>query len=152
MQQHYTLPQTPPQARTHAITDIIIGVRHRRDMGDIDALASNVREVGMLHPVVITKDGVLVAGARRIEAAKLLGWTEIPVTIVDLDEIVRGELAENANRKDFTPSEIDAIRRAYLPLESAAAKQRMSDGGKGAKISHPSADKAGFDSKKPNRA
>jgi len=58
--------------------------------------------------------------------------------VVDLTDIVRGEFAENANRKDFLPSEIDAIRRAIEPLEKAAAKKRMSDGGKGAKFSHPS--------------
>jgi N6-adenosine-specific RNA methylase IME4 len=52
--------------------------------------------------------------------------------------VVKGEFAENAHRKDFLPSEIDAIRRALEPLERAAAKTRMSDGGKGAKISQPS--------------
>jgi hypothetical protein len=43
----------------------------------------------------------------------------------------RGEFAENAIRKDFLPSEIDAIRRALEPMEKAAAKDRMSAGGKG---------------------
>jgi hypothetical protein len=35
--------------------------------------------------------------------------------VADLDEIVRGEFAENADRKDFLPSEIEAIRRAMAP-------------------------------------
>ena len=34
--------------------------------------------------------------------------------------------AENVERKDFLPSEIDAIRRAMLPAEKAAAKKRAS--------------------------
>jgi hypothetical protein len=38
---------------------------------------------------------------------------------------VRGEFAENAIRKDFLPSEIEAIRRAMLPAETVAAKGRM---------------------------
>ena len=46
------------------------------------------------------------------------------MTVVDLAEIVRGELAENADRKDFLPSEIEAIRRALLPKEKEAAKER----------------------------
>jgi MT-A70 len=62
----------------------------------------------------------------------------VPVTVVDLAEIVKGELAENIHRKDFLPSEIDAIRRVLEPAEKAAAKQRMSEGGKGAKVSQPS--------------
>ncbi|MGP0058588.1 MAG: MT-A70 family methyltransferase [Beijerinckiaceae bacterium] len=36
-----------------------------------------------------------------------------------------GEYAENADRKDFLPSEIDAIRRALLPKEQEAAKERQ---------------------------
>jgi N6-adenosine-specific RNA methylase IME4 len=82
----------------------------------------------MLHPIVITPDGMLVAGERRLIACKQLGWTEIAVTIVDLDDIVRGQLAENAIRKDFLPSEIDAIRRALEPIERAAAERRMKAG------------------------
>jgi hypothetical protein len=54
-----------------------------------------------------------------------LNWKSVPVTIVHLQEVIRGEFAENAHRKDFLPSEIDAIRRALLPLEKAAAKERQ---------------------------
>jgi N6-adenosine-specific RNA methylase IME4 len=60
-----------------------------------------------------------------------LGWNRIPATVVDLDQIVRGEFAENAQRKNFLPSEIDAIRRTLEATEKAAARQRMSDGAKG---------------------
>ena len=78
---------------------------------------------------------------RRAPTAALqaLGWREVPVTVVDLDKIVRGEFAENAHRKHFLPSEIDAIRRTLEPIERAAAKERMSDGAKGMrKFPHPS--------------
>ncbi len=37
--------------------------------------------------------------------------------------------AENVERKDFLPSEIDAIRRAMLPAEKAAAKKRQQEHG-----------------------
>jgi N6-adenosine-specific RNA methylase IME4 len=122
-----------------AIADIVVGERHRRDLGDVGALAANIADVGLLHPIVITPDDRLIAGERRLEAYKRLGRTHIPVTIVPLDDIVRGELAENAERKDFLPSEIDAIRRALEPIERAAAKRRMSEGGKVGQISTPSA-------------
>lgn len=62
----------------------------------------------------------------------------MPVRIVDLDDIERGEIAENTERKDFLPSEIDAIRRKHEATLKAAAKERMSAGGKGAKVSQPS--------------
>jgi ParB family chromosome partitioning protein len=86
---------------THAIDTIKIGARHRKDLGDIAALAESICDVGLLHPPVITPDGRLIAGARRIAACKLLGWEKIPVTIIDLDRLVRGEFAENAHRKDL---------------------------------------------------
>jgi ParB family chromosome partitioning protein len=118
-----------------AIKDIIVGDRHRRDLGDVDSLARSIDQIGLLHPVVVRSDGTLVAGERRLAACQQLGWTEIPATIVDLDEIAKGEFAENAIRKDFRPTEIDAIRRALEPAEKAAARERMSDGGEGAKVS-----------------
>jgi len=37
---------------TMPITDIKVGKRHRRDMDDIKAFATNVREIGILQPVV----------------------------------------------------------------------------------------------------
>lgn len=115
---------------------IAVGARHRKDMGDVDALAASMAELGLLHPIVVTLDGTLIAGARRLAAAKHLGWEDVPVTCVDLDAVVRGEFAENAHRKDFLPSEIDAIRRALEPIEKAAAKARMSDGAKGVETFH----------------
>jgi hypothetical protein len=65
------------------ITHIVIGVRHRRDLGDIDSLARSITDVGLLHPIVIRPDGVLIAGARRLAACKALGWSEIPVRIME---------------------------------------------------------------------
>jgi N6-adenosine-specific RNA methylase IME4 len=94
-------------------------------MGDVDALARSMADLGLLQPIVIRPDDRLIAGHRRLAAARLLGWTDIPVTVVDLDSVVRGEFAENAVRKDFTLSEAVAIKRALEPIERAAAKERM---------------------------
>jgi ParB/RepB/Spo0J family partition protein len=113
---------------TRPIDSIRVGKRHRKDIGDIASLAASMAELGLLHPIVVTPDGLLICGERRLRAAESLGWTHIPVTVVDLDAVVRGEFAENAHRKDFLPSEIDAIRRALEPIERAAAKARMSGG------------------------
>lgn len=107
------------------IYEITIGERHRRSLGDVASLAESIRQVGLLHPVVVRPDGTLIAGARRVAAARLLGWDSIPVTVVDLAEIVRGEQAENTCRLDFTPSEAVAIARALEPLEREAARQRQ---------------------------
>jgi ParB family transcriptional regulator, chromosome partitioning protein len=107
-----------------------IGRRHRKDMGNIDALAANIAEVGLLHPVVVTPTGELIAGERRIRAFQKLGRSKIPATVIDLERVVRGEHAENFFREPFTPSEAVAIADAIAAEERAKAKQRQ--GRKGA--------------------
>ncbi len=68
------------------IAEIKIGKRHRKDLGDLQSLADSIQEIGLLHPIVVTEDGELIAGERRLEACKLLGWEEIPVSIIKLEE------------------------------------------------------------------
>jgi hypothetical protein len=48
------------------IDKIQIGTRHRREMGDVAALASSMGELGLLQPVVVRPDGILIAGERRL--------------------------------------------------------------------------------------
>ena len=67
---------------TRRIKDIIIDHCYRKDLGDIPALAASIREFGLLRSVLITCDGHLIAGRRRLEACKLLGWVAIPVIVV----------------------------------------------------------------------
>lgn len=98
------------------IEAVRVGDRFRRDMGDIEALAASISEVGLLQPIVIDADENLVAGERRLRACELLGFTHIPAHVIDLDAIILGEHAENEMRKDFTVSERVAIGRALEEL------------------------------------
>jgi ParB family chromosome partitioning protein len=110
------------------IDRIIVENRFRQDLGDIDGLAQSIRELGLLHPIVVQPDGRLIAGQRRLEACKQLGWTEIPVHVVSLDDVLQGELQENTRRKDFTPTELVAIFRALADRERQEAEQRAQEG------------------------
>ena len=58
----------------------------------------------------------LIAGERRLRAARLAGWTEVPVTIVEADERQTAELAivENLQRKDLNALEKAASFQRYL--------------------------------------
>ncbi len=107
------------------IDGIDVGIRYRQDLGDLRTLAESIEAVGLLHPVVVTPEGRLIAGQRRLEACRLLGWSEVPVTVVDLLQAARGEAHENFVRKDLLPSEIVALKRAIEPLERRAARQRQ---------------------------
>jgi ParB family transcriptional regulator, chromosome partitioning protein len=107
------------------IEDIKIDKRFRKDVGDIKKLANSISEVGLLHPIVVNENNELVAGQRRLEACKLFGWSEVPVNVVNLKDIVKGEFHENANRKDFTISEIVEIKKSIEPMEIEKAKERF---------------------------
>jgi N6-adenosine-specific RNA methylase IME4 len=130
-----TLPPASPAsgaAPSLPISEIVVGERHRRDLGDIAGLAKSIGDIGLLQPIAVTFDGHLIAGERRLRAVESLGWKTIPCTLlpINLGEVVRGEFAENTCRKDFTLSEAVAIKRALEPLETAAAKERQREGGR----------------------
>lgn len=80
------------------IDQISIGDRFRKDLGDITGLAKSIQEHGLLQPVVLSENYQLIAGERHLQASKSLGWTEIPVTIVNLQDIVKGDHTSRQGR------------------------------------------------------
>lgn len=103
---------------------IKIGDRHRKDFGDIGALARSINDRGaLLHPIVVTPKHELIAGERRMRAWRQSRFKAepIPVHVVDIDSIIAGEWDENAQQKAFTPSEAVAIKRALEPILKSAA-------------------------------
>jgi len=82
--------------------------RYRGDLGDIDALAESMKEKGVLQPITVTPDYELLAGERRVTAARLAGIPLIPALIrpkADATDAREIELMENILRKDFTWAE-----------------------------------------------
>lgn len=67
----------------------------RRDtqQRNVEELARSITAVGLMNPITVTQDNTLIAGLHRLEAAKLLGWTEIECTVSDADGL-QAELAE----------------------------------------------------------
>lgn len=86
----------------------------RRTLCDIEPLIESIREVGLVNPITVTPDRVLVAGYHRLEACRALGWKTIDAIVVTLDKI-DAELAaidEKLCRTDMTAIErIEAIAR-----------------------------------------
>jgi N6-adenosine-specific RNA methylase IME4/ParB-like chromosome segregation protein Spo0J len=123
---------TRPELRS--VSTITVGARHRKELGDVTALAKDINERGLLHPIVIDRHGKLIAGERRLKAWQLSKFRHqpIPVHVVPLEDIVAGEWAENDPqlRKDFTPSEAVAIKRAIEARLKPAAKVRQAEHGK----------------------
>jgi hypothetical protein len=96
---------------SYPIEAIKIGERFRKDFGDLKPFAHNIEEIGLLHPLTILRTGELATGLRRLEACKLLGLQNIPVTFVDGSETWKYEIAENHFRKNNTASEMVKSKR-----------------------------------------
>lgn len=91
------------------IKDVKVGKRFRHEMGDIKTLIESIQEVDLLHPIVVDENNNLIAGRRRLQACKQIGWKTIPCTVISIDDEVIGEFHENAVRKNFTATEIAEI-------------------------------------------
>ncbi len=92
-----------------ATDSVIVRRRVRQDLGDIDTLMESMRRFGQLHPIVINKAGELMAGYRRLEAARRLGWRTINAVVVDRSdesEKLEIELEENLQRHPLSHDEI----------------------------------------------
>ena len=85
----------------------------------LNELAESFKQNGIMQPLVVTQSGddyIIIAGERRLRAAKLAGLTELPVVLMeDADEVRRLELAlvENIQRENLNPIE---IAHAYKTL------------------------------------
>jgi ParB family chromosome partitioning protein len=97
------------------IKSIRVRRRIRKDLGDVEGLAESLSRFGQLHPIVLTRKKVLVSGRRRLEAARILGWTTIDaITIASRDaaQLLELELDENVQRYQLTRDEVeDALAR-----------------------------------------
>lgn len=111
---------------------IKVGDRVRQDLGDIDAMVASIEDVGLLQPIVVDRELNLVAGQRRLEAIKRLGWSKVRVSVaenvVDAATALRAERDENQCRKSMTPSEQVALTDRLIELERPAASDRRREG------------------------
>lgn len=78
--------------------------RREAEPEDIKNLADSIAELGLLNPITVDQNHTLIAGRHRLEAAKLLGWTEIECTVTDLQGLQAelAEIDENFVRKNLS--------------------------------------------------
>jgi ParB family chromosome partitioning protein len=94
--------------------------RTRFDDETISALAASIREVGILQPLVVRRAGdgryELIAGERRLRAAKAAGLASVPIVLRDSEDadLLREALIENIHREDLNPIEQAEAFRALL--------------------------------------
>jgi ParB family chromosome partitioning protein len=115
-----------------SVDSITIGVRHRKDLGDLVGLMESIKRVGLLQPITVSPDGVLICGRRRLEAVKQLGMRTVRVWVrTGLSDTLTSLLAErdeNALRLPLSPIEAASMYRELKELmaEDAARRQEAS--------------------------
>lgn len=95
------------------------GDRQRKVIRDVDVLAESIGRLGLINPVTITRELLLVAGERRLEACKLLGWTHIHAHFTDETDtpyLRAVELEENIKRENLPWQEESAAIFEYHHL------------------------------------
>lgn len=113
--------------------------RTRFDEDAIKELANSIKANGVLQPLLVKKDGegfVLVAGERRLRAARVAGLKQVPVIVRDVDEREMMEMAlvENVQREDLNPIDeahayqalIEKVGLTHDQISERVGKQRSS--------------------------
>jgi len=120
-----------PQNEKENVGSIIINIdqispnpnqpRQNFDEDALQELVASIKEKGILTPLTICEkddDYILIAGERRLRAAKLAGLTDVPAYIIEVKddaELMEMALIENIQRENLNPIE---EAQAYLYLSS----------------------------------
>lgn len=111
------------------VASIQVGHRHRRDLGDLNALIASIERDGLLQPITITPDGLLVCGARRLMAVRQLGWRTVNVwvrsAISDRLSHLLAEQDDNVLHKELTPLEAETLYREIKQLLAEDSSRRQ---------------------------
>jgi ParB family chromosome partitioning protein len=133
--------------RSHDVASIIVdrADRQRRELRNIDELAESIQRIGLINPIVITSDGVLVAGERRLTAIRQLAWTHVPVQYAeDLSdyELQTIELEENIKRENLPwQDEVAALARFHALKASHEPSWSQEDTAAAVGLSQPEVSK-----------
>lgn len=112
--------EAPREVPTGSLRTNPLQPRTTMGRAELEDLVASIRSHGILHPLIVSRAAggyELIAGERRLQAAKILGLKTVPVIVRDATRQEQLEIAlvENLQRKDLNP------------LEAALAFRRLVD-------------------------
>jgi ParB family transcriptional regulator, chromosome partitioning protein len=133
-----TVPQAPSIA-TRPVASLrpnSLNPRGDVDGSGLEELAASIQSQGVLQPLLITTRGIVVAGHRRLAAARMAGLVEVPVVVRDLDPVQQQEimLVENLQRQDLSAIEEARAYRRLLEAGQTTAQLARRVGAPSARI------------------
>lgn len=121
------------ETRVISIASVQVSTRIRKDPGDLTELADDLKKHGLINPITVMdcQNGQyqLIAGLRRLEAAKLVQMPEFRATVLSpmqAEEMLEIEISENEQRLNFTTAERLEYAEKIKAIEQAKARERMS--------------------------
>jgi DNA modification methylase len=105
------------------VDQVLVGDRVRKDFGNLDELCDSIRAVGLIQPIVVTRELQLIAGERRLRALRKIGVTVLPhgKLFVFNDEVDKlklqaMEIEENVKRKELSWQEAVLAKKKLLEV------------------------------------
>jgi ParB family chromosome partitioning protein len=99
-----------PERTTLNVDAITLKTQLRDGNGDLTTLQQSIEKVGLLHPLTVDTNNVLISGARRLAACRAANLTEIPVVRLDVtyDDMAALDIQsdENLCREALSPAEL----------------------------------------------
>ena len=110
--------------------------RKNFDADALEELANSIKQHGIIQPIILSPEGgrfSVVAGERRLRAAKLAGLKKVPAIVRSLTEAERGEISliENLQREDLNPIEEATAYKTLMERFSLTQEELASRLGKG---------------------
>jgi DNA modification methylase/ParB-like chromosome segregation protein Spo0J len=106
-----------------SIDQVVVGDRVRKDFGNLDELCDSIRAVGLIQPIVITRELQLIAGERRLRALRKIGVAVLPhgKLFIYNDEqdklkLQAMEIEENVKRKELSWQEAVIAKKKLLEV------------------------------------
>ncbi|MBE7003991.1 MAG: chromosome partitioning protein ParB [Ruminococcaceae bacterium] len=104
------------------IEQIVVKPRRREiDEKHVEELAKSIKSLSLLNPITVDQDYTLIAGLHRLEAVKLLGYSEIECNVTSLDGLRAdlAELDENLIRKELSTLDFDELMQRRKEIYEA---------------------------------
>lgn len=111
-----------------AIDSITVKERPRKDDGDLSTLEASIRKLGLLCPIIVDANNVLITGGRRLQACRNLGREKVSVCRLEIEAgsmkalDIQGD--ENLCRQPLTSEEIEA----HIEIKKRAVSGRSMPG------------------------
>lgn len=99
---------------TRKTSDLKTNGQVRQNLGDLTSLTASIKEHGIIVPLVINSKNEVIAGHRRLEAAKAAGLTEVPVTVNATKDSMAVQIIENTEREALDILEEGQAYKDYM--------------------------------------